>query len=40
VRLRDVARPRRPIHVVSVRLQLSDGAGAWQRVFEQACATR
>jgi len=40
VRLRDVRHPRRPIHVVSVRLQLSDGALAWQRVLEKACATR
>jgi tetraacyldisaccharide 4'-kinase len=40
VRLRDVRHPRRPIHVVSVRLQLTDGAMAWQRVFEKACATR
>ena len=40
VRLRDVPRPRRPIHVVSVRLQLSEGAADWQHVFEKACATR
>jgi tetraacyldisaccharide 4'-kinase len=39
VRLRDVPRPRRPIHVVSVRLQIADGAAAWERVFEKACAT-
>jgi tetraacyldisaccharide 4'-kinase len=37
VRLRDVARPRRPIHVLSVRLELLDGVDAWQRVFERAC---
>jgi tetraacyldisaccharide 4'-kinase len=40
VRLRDVARPRRPIHVVSVRLELLDGAADWQGVFERACLTR
>ena len=40
VRLRDVPRPRRPIHVVSVRLQIGDGAAAWERVFEKACAER
>ena len=40
VRLRDVVRPRRPIYVVSVRLELIDGADAWQRIFEQACAKR
>jgi tetraacyldisaccharide 4'-kinase len=40
VRLRDVRHPRRPIHVVSVRLELSEGAEAWRRVFEKACATR
>ena len=40
VRLRDVPRPRRPIVVVSVRLQLTDGAADWQHVFEKACATR
>lgn len=40
VRLRDVARPRRPIHIVSVRLELLDGLGEWQRVFERACAKR
>ena len=40
VRLRDVARPRRPIHVVSVRLELLDGADEWRRVFERACAAR
>ena len=38
VRLRDVPRPRRPIHVLSVRLELLDGGGAWQGVFERACA--
>jgi tetraacyldisaccharide 4'-kinase len=37
VRLRDVARPRRPIHVVSVRLELLEGVDRWQRVFERAC---
>ena len=40
VRFRDVARPRRPIHVVSVRLELLDGAADWQRVFERVCLTR
>jgi tetraacyldisaccharide 4'-kinase len=40
VRFRDVARPRRPIHVVSVRLELPDGADVWQQVFERACAKR
>jgi tetraacyldisaccharide 4'-kinase len=40
VRLRDVARPRRPIHVVSVRLELLDGAADWQRVFERVCRAR
>jgi tetraacyldisaccharide 4'-kinase len=40
VRLRDAPRPRRPIHVVSVRLALSDGAEAWRRVFERACRIR
>jgi tetraacyldisaccharide 4'-kinase len=40
VRIRDVARPRRPIHVVSVRLELLTGAAEWQRVFERACRTR
>src|SRR5262249_22085295 len=40
VRLRDVARPRRPIHVVSVRLELLEGAAEWQRVFERTCPTR
>ena len=40
VRLRDVPRRGRPIHVVSVRLQLSADAQAWQLVFEKACATR
>ena len=40
VRLRDVARPRRPIHVVSVRLELLEGIEHWQRVFERTCATR
>jgi tetraacyldisaccharide 4'-kinase len=40
VRLRDVPRPRRPIHVVSVRLELLDGVEGWQRVFEGACTRR
>lgn len=40
VRFRDVARPRRPIHVVSVRLELLNGAADWQRVFERVCPTR
>lgn len=40
VRLRDVARPRRAIHVVSVRLELLDGAADWQQVFERTCPTR
>lgn len=39
VRLRDVARPRRPIHVVSVRLELLEGRNDWRRVFERICAT-
>jgi tetraacyldisaccharide 4'-kinase len=38
VRFRDVARPRRPIHVVSVRLELLESGEAWRRVFERACA--
>lgn len=37
LRLLDVARPRRPIYVVSVRLELIDGADTWQRVFARAC---
>jgi tetraacyldisaccharide 4'-kinase len=37
VRLRDVTRPRRPIHVVSVRLELLEGTDDWRSVFERAC---
>ena len=40
VRLRDVPRPRRPIHVVSVRLELLEGRDDWRRVFERVCKTR
>ena len=40
VRLRGVARAGRPIHVVSVRLELLDAAREWQRVFERACPRR
>ena len=40
VRLRDVARARCLIYVVSVRLELTDGARDWQRVFERACRRR
>jgi tetraacyldisaccharide 4'-kinase len=40
VRLRGVERARRPIHVVSVRLELVDGARDWQQVFERACRRR
>lgn len=40
VRLRGVERTRRPIHVVSVRLELLDGAHEWRRVFERACQKR
>jgi tetraacyldisaccharide 4'-kinase len=40
VRFRDVARPRRPIHVVSVRLELLAGGDDWRGVFERVCGKR
>ena len=40
VRLRGLPRARCLIHVVSVRLELVDGARDWQQVFERACRRR
>ena len=37
VRLRRLPLPRRPIYVVSVRLELITGSATWQRVFEKTC---
>jgi tetraacyldisaccharide 4'-kinase len=40
VRLRGVVRPRRPIYVVSVRLELIHSEAEWRHTFERACQTR
>jgi tetraacyldisaccharide 4'-kinase len=37
VRLRGLARPARPLYVVSVRLDLVRGAEEWRAAFERAC---
>lgn len=40
VRLRRVPLPARPIHVLSVRLDLTSGAEQWRAAFQRACPTR
>lgn len=37
VRLRKLPLPRRPLYVLSIRLVLTSGTGAWQAAFERAC---
>ena len=40
VRLRRLPLPKRPVYVVSVRLELSAGHAAWRTAFERACPRR
>jgi len=40
VRLRRLPLPKRPVYVVSVRLELSAGHAAWRAAFERACPRR
>ena len=40
VRLRRLPLPKRPVYVVSVRLELSVGHAAWRAAFERACPRR
>lgn len=40
VRLRRLRWPKRPVYVLSVRLELTVGAGAWQETFEARCPRR
>ncbi len=37
VRLRRLPLPKRPLYVISVRLELSTGHGEWRKAFERVC---